>query len=430
MACNSCSSSPCQCEALQIQRGPRGFTGQTGPAPVITAEVETLAAGSDATVNFTGGAGVYNMLLGIPVGATGPQGPAGANGTNGIAFTTLTAAFTQPALGNLETITVGSTAFMQLDQPIYIAQGGTYIAASNALSATQIIVRNPGALDGYPLGVVGQTAPGATVPVSGSLSQVTVGGRPGRDGTNGTPGPQGVPGPASIVTLTTTIPTLPPAPGGELVAYTDSLVTPTIFQFYFYSGGSWRAGPNIMGTPGTLTVSTGGNPNTTLPTGPIGTFAYRTDVPSLWLKTGAVTWVLLFTFTPTFAQVAAVTSGLIDSATVYTNRIVGYTPLVDTHTSPGVYILDLAYQGIEISADKDLELNWDDTNYSDYGQWTVTIENVDASPINLTYTAARWFKKTGLTLPATLAAGATQHYNIIKTSSGMMITETSVVLAV
>lgn len=429
MACTSCSSSPCSCEALQIRIGPRGFTGPAGPAPALTFGVETLAPGSDATLTPTGGAGLYNLLFGIPAGATGPQGPAGANGTNGIAYTTLTSAFTQPALGDLVTITVGSTAFMELGQPIFIGQGGSYIAASNPLSATQIIVVNPGPAEGYPAGVVGQTAPGATVPVSGSLSQVTSVGRPGRDGTNGTPGPQGVPGPASIIALTTTIPTLPPAPGAEVVAYTDNLVTPTVFQFYFYSGG-WTAGPNIMGTPGTLTVNTAGDPNSTLPAGPVGTYAYRTDTPSLYVKTGAATWNLLFTFIPTLAQVTTASSGLLDSVTMRTNRVIGYVPLAASFVVAGTYTLLLQYQGTDINATKDIELDWDDTAYTQNASWTFTVLNSDAAPINITYAASRWQKATGLTLPATLAANATQVYQAVRTPAGITITNTFVSLAV
>jgi hypothetical protein len=430
MACSSCSSSPCSCEALQIPRGPRGFTGPAGPAPALTFAVETLPPTDDATLTTTGGAGAYNLLFGIPRGATGPQGPAGANGTNGIAYTTLTAAFTQPAIGDLVTLTVGSTAFMELGQPIFVGQGGSYIAASNPLSATQIIVVNPGPVEGYPAGVVGQTAPGATVPVSGSLSQVTSVGRPGRDGADGAAGAPGVPGPASIIALVTTIPTLPPAPGGESVVYTDSLVTPTVFQFYFYKAGSWSAGPNILGAPGTLTVNTAGDPNVTLPAGPVGTYAYRTDAPSLYVKTGAATWLSLFTFIPTLAQVTTASSGLLDSVTMRTNRVIGMVPLAVSVTSVITHAVDLAYGQTDITSNKNITLNWDNTNYTHNAQWVVTLTNNDAAPIAVAFTAARWFKKTGLSLPSSLTNGATQYFLIVKTPAGLCITDTAVVLAV
>jgi hypothetical protein len=59
----------------------------------------------------------------------------------------------------------------------------------------------------------------------------------------------------------------------------------------------------------------------------------------------------------------------------------------------------------------------------------VQIENVDGSAINLTYAAGRWARDPALTLPATLAAGATQMYVIRKNIAGdrMIVTNTFVV---
>lgn len=67
-------------------QGPKGDTGATGPAPIITITVDTLPAGSSATVTKTGSNETPNFNFGIPrgdkgeKGDTGPQGPKGDSG--------------------------------------------------------------------------------------------------------------------------------------------------------------------------------------------------------------------------------------------------------------------------------------------------------------------------------------------------------------
>lgn len=429
MSCN-CSSSPCGCEALIIQVGPRGFTGPAGPAPSLTLDVETLAAGSPVTITQSGGAGTYDILLGIPQGATGPAG-VGTPGIDGLpAFAPLDiAGLTQPAIGSQTNIaTTGSFKWAASSEWVYISGGGYYkVAAPVAAPYNTMLIRNPGAADGFPAGVTGNVGAGIFIGSNGEAAQVTPGGRPGTDGT-GTTGPQGPAGDPTFIGLTTTIPTLPPAPTLRTVFYTDSLSAPTLFVPYFYSGG-WTAGPNIMGAPGTLWVTTAGDPNITLPAGPIGTYALRTDVVSIYLKTGATTWVLQASLTPTFAQVAVASGGAIVGETVYTDTVVGYEPFQATLAAPGTYTLDFQYEGQEIETDKDITLDWDDSNFNKYAHRVYTINNTDASPINFALTAARWYKKTGLSIPATIAAGATQMLIVEHSALGPVVTDTFVVAA-
>ena len=73
----------------QGPKGDKGDTGATGPAPIITITVDTLPAGSSATVTKTGSNETPNFNFGIPrgdkgeKGDTGPQGPKGDTGATG-----------------------------------------------------------------------------------------------------------------------------------------------------------------------------------------------------------------------------------------------------------------------------------------------------------------------------------------------------------
>ena len=72
-----------------VTNGADGATGQTGPqgetgaTPQITAQVTTLAAGSQATVTQTGSATNPVLTFGIPQGIQGKQGPQGKEGPTG-----------------------------------------------------------------------------------------------------------------------------------------------------------------------------------------------------------------------------------------------------------------------------------------------------------------------------------------------------------
>lgn len=423
MSCN-CGSSPCGCESLSIPIGPRGFQGEPGPAPTITVgTVTTLPAGSQATVNFTGQFGVYTADFGLVTGDTGATGAPGTNGLNGVSYTTLAPpGFLQPALDSIATgVKVGTTAFISVGDWLSIAGGGYYIVSA-VLNDTQVNLINPGPTYNYPNGINLQTPPAVFVATDGTPNQVKQGGVAGLDGADGAPGATGTPGVSAFVGLTTTIPVSAPGPGLKTIFYTDNVVTPTIFRAYFYDDGTatWGAGPNIMGPAGTLIVTTGGDPNVTLPAGPIGTLAIRTDVPSLYVKTGVSTWAFVVSLTPTFQQVAVASAGAFGTVPVQTEAILGYTPFADTHTVPGSYLYDTQYASITLEADQDIELGIDSTNFTFSGQWLLQLTNTDASPINITYAASTWSKDTALTLPTTLAAGATQmFYFNLGTDSGL-----------
>lgn len=64
-------------------QGAPGETGATGATPQITAQVTTLAAGSNATVSQTGTAEQPVLTFGIPRGDTGATGPQGEQGEQG-----------------------------------------------------------------------------------------------------------------------------------------------------------------------------------------------------------------------------------------------------------------------------------------------------------------------------------------------------------
>jgi hypothetical protein len=81
-----------------------------------------------------------------PVGPVGPAGPA--------SFTTLTAAFTQPVVNGSVSVSVVSTGFMVVGEPLFVAGGGSYSIA-NITSPIVVVLTN--------LGYMGNAAPGVTV---------------------------------------------------------------------------------------------------------------------------------------------------------------------------------------------------------------------------------------------------------------------------
>ena len=436
MACNC--TSQCSCGELTIPLGPRGFTGPAGQSPTLSLSATGLPNGTPPTVTQTGGPLNYQYLLGIPAGA---PGPVGENATE--LFTTLSAAFTVPALNTTTVITVGDTSWMQPGAWLYI-RGGGYFRISSVPSPTTVQVNNAGSNAfgvgvGWPTGVQGNAPAGDTVNVvTGALAAVqvihaAVPGLPGTDGENGSTGPAGATGTAGVAAellVTNTTPVAAPAAGRSSVIVTDSATAPTFTVIQTWNGSAWAQTANIQGAAGTQIVNTAGDPNVTLPAGPVGTYAVRTDIPSMYVKTGSTTWSSVVSLTPTFAQIATQSGGDLGNVPAYTQRIIGYIPRRVTHTAPGTYTLDLQYEGIEIDANQDIELDWSLTNYAENGQWTFAVENIDGSPINVTYASGRWRKATGVTPPATLAAGAIQVYQCVKVGSTMVITNTYVVTTV
>ncbi len=96
---------------------------------------------------------------------------AGVAGQN--AFTTLAAGFTMPAIGSGANATVGSTAWLALGQPVFLATGGQ-LSVSAIVNSTTVSLTNTGA--------TGNAAPG-TVIASGS--KLTPAGAQGANGAGG-----------------------------------------------------------------------------------------------------------------------------------------------------------------------------------------------------------------------------------------------------
>ncbi len=176
-----------------------GVTGATGP----TGDTGPVGAnGTNGAVGATGPAGDTG-----PAGAAGAQGPAGATGANGKdSYTTTTASYTQPAIGNNVSVSMANTSWMVTGQVVYVGgSGGYYIVNSVTNSTTAVLTYFGG---------------GSTGIVGASGSGVSPSGQTGAAGANGAPGTAGATGPAG------------PAPSGT------GIVT--------VNGG-------VLGTPGNLT---------------------------------------------------------------------------------------------------------------------------------------------------------------------------------
>lgn len=423
--CN-CSSAPCACEELTIPLGPRGYNGPPGITPTLIFSATTLAAGSPATVTQTGGPATYNIQLGLPTGATGTGTPGRDT------WSTLTAGFTQPALGDIVNVTGVDFRWMSVGEYVYVAGGGYYQIFTVSGGGTSAQLRNPGTIQGFPSGVPGNASPGASIgngALIGPSGVPGTAGATGATGSDGTPGTPGTPGTDAELLVTYTNPVAAPSPGRSSVIYTDSASNPTFTVIKSYAAGAWTTRANIQGAAGTIIVSTNGDPNTTLPAGPIGTYAVRTDVPSMYAKTGVSTWAFVVSLTPTFTQVATASSGDMGTVPVSTQSVVGFVTNSDTFGVPGVYTFDLQYQSIDVKTNVDIELDWDDTAYGENAHWFFTVENTNGSPINLTLTTGQWIKKTGLTIPATIAASASQAFLVYRYGNKLLIADTFVTVA-
>lgn len=434
MANCNCNQNPCCCE-LDVERGPRGFQGVPGPAPNITiGTVTTGAPGSTASAAITGTTPALVLDLTIPAGDDGAAGAAGAAGEDATELFTNLVSFFMPAPGSSSPATVGDTSWMVPGGWLYI-QGAGYLYISSIISPTQVQLTNPGPaplpgfVNGWDPNVPGNAGSGPVLS-TGAINQVIQAAVPGQ-GEDGGTGPTGPTGPSALIPVVYSIPVAPPDPGEEFQIYTDSATTPTVITGYSYRGGAWNADVNLTPAAGTKMVNTAGDPNSTLPAGTvIGDYAWRTDVPSLWLKTGAATWVNLFSVAPTFTQVATTSGGDFGTVPVSTQRVIGFANLADTHTVAGTYTFDLQYQSVYIQADQNIDLDWSAASYSDNAFWLFQIENVDAAPINVTYAATKWSKDTAITEPATIAAGATQVFVCFGSKGTLCIDKTYVVATI
>jgi len=373
------------------------------PSPVISVLANTLTAGSPATATVNNANPLAPIItFGLPRGADGDDGVS--------AFSTLASTFVMPAVGAAAPAFFVNNDWVNIGLPIQLGPTTWLICETNpGLPGGLVNLRNPGAGDGYPTGISYNAAEFATF---GAGTVVT--GR-GRDGLRGPAGAT----PALFVNAVTTIPVAAPAAGGEIVVYYDNALTPTIVAFYAWNGTTWNASPNLIGPAGTIWQTTGGDPNVTLPTGPIGTFVLRTDVLSIYQRTSVSVWTLVGSLTPTFNQVWTASSGA-------TTRPVYYTPDIETHTSDAApFVIDLTRVLTVVDVQDDIELDY--TALSNYSEWWLELENTTAGALAVTYATGKWEKATGLTTLTSLAASGSPGdrviLHMIASKGSLVITE-------
>lgn len=398
----------CTCN-LTIPRGAPGPQGEPGVTPTISVSGTVLPAGSTPTVTRSGSNLFPNFEFGLVPGPQGPPGT-GAPGADGQpSFTNLSLAFVQPSVGSATTIsTTGSFRWASAGAPIFIQGGGKYtVLATPVAPFTTMQVRNDGG--------TGNTPPGITVSPTGSPSQVAPTGRDGAQGISGSDGLPGPAGAAAFIPVVNTIPTAAPLPGRGFTIYTDSATNPTVITGYSWNGSSWVASVNLTPRPGTQTIFVNGDPNVVLPAGPVGTIAIRVDQVSrldYYIKATVSTWTLQYSITVanTITQTVIAGSNFINDQVLTTTRVVGAKRREVTLPPAGNYKVDLAYAVTDIRTDKPIELDWDATLYNEDATWIVLVENVHGSSIAATYATGKFARNPAVSLPSTIAVGATQAF--------------------
>lgn len=306
---SGCGDGLCGCESIMLEV----INGQDGQS--LTFELgalTTLPAGQQATWSNSGTDSAVIFNLAIPQGEDGTDGASAyeiavANGfvgteaqwlaslvgDDGLAgdssFTTLIAAFTMPAVGGVATATGMDVQWAALDSWVYIQGAGHLIVASNPLTPTQVILRNPSAADLQALwgGTLLDWAAGLPLNNAGAVIPI---------GTLFTP--SGVPGPRGG--------------GGATGGAGISAYQVAVDEGFVGNEAAWLAsliGPD--GTRGTQTYRLVADPNVSPPVGSeIGDFGYRADDPGAGQLTlyqrGPATWSVIITIT------GAVTSALTD----------------------------------------------------------------------------------------------------------------------
>jgi len=415
--CGNCSDC-----APDVKPGRRGPKGDPGPANNLTFSVTALPPGSEPQADVTGVSPNQHLAIGFPLAAPGAPGAPGTPATN--LFTNLVS-FVVPNLNTPTVMTVGNTSWMVVGAWLYV-RGAGYFRISNVLSPTQVQVSNPGSVLGWPSGIPLQAAPGTTISSDSTGTQVIHAAVPGIPGANGSTGPTGPAGdtPVMLVNAVTTPPVSAPALGGEIVLYYDNPTTPTEVALYAWDGGSWNASPNLIGPTGTLWQTSNGDPNSTLPSGPVGTFVLRTDVLSIYQRVSPSTWNLIGSLTPTFDQVWTASSGT-------TSRPAYYSPLVVTHTS-GKLNVDLTRVLTVVDVQANIELDY--TALSNYGEWWVELSNSTGGSLAVSYATGKWEKATGTTTLTSLAAsgspGDRAILHIIASKGKLTITEFIIPVAI
>ncbi|GAB3975719.1 hypothetical protein GCM10028806_33910 [Spirosoma terrae] len=176
---------------LNSIQGPEGPTGPQGPAgesipgepgpagppaKLTIGTVSTLAPGAQATAEVTGTPPNQVLSLGIPKGdaslVPGPKGDTGATGIG--AYSTLAAAFTQPAvMGALATVSLATNVWVAQGMNLYIfnvatgSPGGYYKVAGKLGTQTVYLQRT----SSIGMGAGNTIAPGSTVVAVGEKGE-------------------------------------------------------------------------------------------------------------------------------------------------------------------------------------------------------------------------------------------------------------------
>jgi hypothetical protein len=146
--------------STQVELKNLGESANAAPATVISSGVIISSGGAKGATGTTGATGA--------TGATGTTGAAGQN-----AFTTTTATFSQPNVGNTVTISVGNSSWVSIGQVIFIYTGGSYQVV-DVPGSTSIQILNLG----YPENAIA----GSSVNASSNVSPGGIRGEAGATG--------------------------------------------------------------------------------------------------------------------------------------------------------------------------------------------------------------------------------------------------------
>lgn len=425
MACNDCNSTTngCVCQP--------GRAGEPGPPNTISISVSTLPAGSDPVVVPSGVSPVQHFAIGFPlsplpnitatavegtptgvtVGGT-PQSPVlnftiapGADGENGwgTAFELLDS-FNMPAPGGTTGfITIGDNRMVEVGTWVkitgYSIEGNWFVVTAKS-GDDQAQFRNPGPSDLLPYwGVatdVPSNAPPGTLFSAGELGVVV--GAPGLRGLQGDSGwtPQ--------LAVVYVVPTLAPVSEAESMVFVANASPPaqaTSFTPYIYDYNTltWVAGPNIAGPPGSTTYFQAADPNLVpIPGSNIGdgNWSVVGNTAILRMQTTISAW-----------------------ATVGTISLMGITTVLATHSVAGTFTIPAENFSTLITADKDIDFDFDQTNYAGQGTWKAVVFNNDPGAIDIT--KGGLMANPDITFPVTIAAGQTAYVEFAAYSSDGLV---------
>ena len=301
----------CGCDGIQSTstKGADGIDGMNNyELAVASGEFTGTLAQYLQSLHGAAGASAYDLW--VAGGGTGSHdefiaslvGPGGADGANGQSAYTHQAAFlpgatpqfVQPAVGQTVLVILDNADWLSLNMPVHLGgtPGNWYFVS--AIQASFVLLRNPGAADGYPTGIASNAAPGTTI----VDTFLTARGRDGKDGINGAVGPIGPVGPLGPgVGVVNLVPSTPPASGGaELVLVVDSPSAPTSVKYYNWSGTAWALAADVTPEQGSKILFLGGDPNSQP-----STYGNNDDVCmdnsvagtlKVWQRTAPGTWAL------------------------------------------------------------------------------------------------------------------------------------------